>query len=571
MEIVAGVTLAEAPPMRRIGGLVFALCLLALPAAAQQMDAAAQTFLNALQPGSTLNAYMERLRQEFRQLDADQDGVLTAADADLHEAVAKAQARATAAMQLLRFDLNRDGAVTADEVRRSLAYERRGHGGGAVQGIEEFVARTMAADKDGDGKVTIAEAMNAVDNPTAENRFTWMYSLSARVRQLLALSPNGNGRVTLADFEAAGAAQFRAADSDNNGTISQEELNAYRQRMVEDMRHNAEAARDAQAQAECVMPKATPGTKVVLLSANRAEALSRVALGSQDVVTGVGEIAVAPGGEPLYLVVVTEEPTIWRITGAVDRVERFVGAALSTLEAKSRANVIGQSIIIRTQEQSPAQVQAAPLMGVSGLPADRVTFLARRTCLKAFVEAKSTDAAYSVALVRRHTGQEPAVIAGRYNVGGFVVPAGTIRSGHDDKTQPRLTIVKESGTLTLRGDTSGVVIQTGPVDLDQDLARLRPGGVVDIDEKSLVANAPAARYDILPSLAGLMQLQNAGAITRNGRGEFIIRRQIRFPAGLSDHPVKFLLLRGVPPPQGDAGGATVISEETGAAIRFDRR
>ena len=124
---------------------------------------------------------------------------------------------------------------------------------------------------------------------------------------------------------------------------------------------------------------------------------------------------------------------------------------------------------------------------------------------------------------------------------------------------------------TPRGDTSGVVVQTGPVDLDQDLARLRPGGVVDIDEKSVVAHAPVARYDILPSLAGLMQLQNSGAITRNTRGEFIIHRQIRFPAGLSDHSVKFLLLRGVPLPQGDIGGATVISDETGEAVRFDRR
>ena len=259
--------------MKRIAGFTLWLCLLALPAAAQQIDAVTQTFLSHLQPGATLSAYTERLRQEFRQLDADRDGVLTAADADLHEAVAKAQARANAAMQLLRFDLDRDGAVTADEVRRFLAYERRSQtGSAAAQATEAEVSRIMAADKDGDGKVTLAEAMSAAE-AQPENRYSWMFSQSARVRQLLALSRSGDGRLTLADFEAAGAQQFRAADTDNNGTISQEELNAFRQRMMEDVRRKAEAARAAQAQAECAMPKASPAAKVVVLSAHRSEAL----------------------------------------------------------------------------------------------------------------------------------------------------------------------------------------------------------------------------------------------------------------------------------------------------------
>jgi Ca2+-binding EF-hand superfamily protein len=557
--------------LARALGLGLSLGLLANPAAAQPVDTTTQTFLMYLQPGATLGTYTERLRQEFRQLDADADGVLTAADADLHDAVAKAQARTTAAMQLVRADLDHDGAVTADELRRYLAYERRNQIGASVaQSIEAEVRRVMAADKDGDGKVTLAEAMAAAES-LAVNRYNVMYGLSGRVRQLIALSRSGDARLTLAQFEALGAEQFRAADADNNGTISQDELNAFRRRQLEEARQKAEAAREAKTEAECVMPKASDAAKVVVLSARRAEALSRVALGSQDVVTGTGEIRIEPGDEPLYIVVITDEPTIWRVSGAVDRVERLVGAGLSNMAARARVSVLAGTITLGAPAVEPKKMDATPLIAFSGVPAERVSFVARTTCFKPFIEARSTDAAVSVALVRRHGGKAPSVVVGRYNVGAFVVPSGTIRSGYDDKTQPRLTIIKEFGTVTLRGDTNGVVVQTGPVDLDEDLARSRPGGIVEVDEKAVVAAAPVVRYDLLPGLAGLMQLQNSGAITRDKRGEFVIHRQIRFPAGLSDHPVKFLLLHGVPLPTGDTAGVTVISEDSGEVIRFDRR
>jgi hypothetical protein len=68
-----------------------------------------------------------------------------------------------------------------------------------------------------------------------------------------------------------------------------------------------------------------------------------------------------------------------------------------------------------------------------------------------------------------------------------------------------------------------------------------------------------------------MQLMNSGALTRNHEGEFIIHRQIRFPAGIDEHHVTFLLLHGVPLPQGDSGGAMVIAEDTGQQIKLDRR
>lgn len=77
-----------------------------------------------------------------RVLDADQDGVISAAEI------------ANAAVALKTLDANKDGQLTVDEIRP----RGRGFGGpGGPGGGGDFVARIMGYDADGDGKVTSAE------------------------------------------------------------------------------------------------------------------------------------------------------------------------------------------------------------------------------------------------------------------------------------------------------------------------------------------------------------------------------------------------------------------------------
>jgi hypothetical protein len=124
--------------------------------------------------------------------------------------------------------------------------------------------------------------------------------------------------------------------------------------------------------------------------------------------------------------------------------------------------------------------------------------------------------------------------------------------------RPMLIISKPAGTLRIEGGVS---------DLASEVARYYPGGLVEIDPSQVVAAAPAARYDVLPNQAGLIQLVQAGALARNKSGEFLIERKIRFPAELNGaHSVRFLLLRGVPEPDGHPGHSCVIVEETGAPL-----
>ena len=94
--------------------------------------------------------------------------------------------------------------------------------------------------------------------------------------------------------------------------------------------------------------------------------------------------------------------------------------------------------------------------------------------------------------------------------------------------------------------------------------RFSPGGVIQIDSKTVVADVAVAPYEVLPQQAGLVQLLKTGALTQNGAGEYIVRQKIRFPAGLAGaHAVTFLVIKGTPYPDGDPGHSCVFVEETG--------
>jgi hypothetical protein len=94
---------------------------------------------------------------------------------------------------------------------------------------------------------------------------------------------------------------------------------------------------------------------------------------------------------------------------------------------------------------------------------------------------------------------------------------------------------------------------------------------VKVDASKVIASAPAENYEVLPNQAGLMQLVDSGALEQNKSREFLIKKKIRFPAELyGAHAVRFLLLRGVPEPEGDPGHSCVIVEETGAPLKGNR-
>jgi len=554
---------------------------------------AKQYFLNHMFPNLKYDNYLQRLRREFTSADSDGDGQITEADTVLPAQVAAATIRGMLFAALFHFDLDGDGVITEDEIRRTLTYERNTgrifpmFGATTIDPIETQVRKLMAADTDHDGNITVAEALAYVKSQP-DNGLTAAL-LGNNVHQLIALAPDGKQALTLPDFEAAAAAAFQAVDTDGDGVISADELKAARsdnsgtaaatrppvasapaqpqaqtqpqalqqQRRAElearreEARRTAEAERakkDAELRAACPMPKASDAAAVVLIGAREAEALSSTTIGSQDVAVGVGTVTVEPGTSSIYLVLVSFDPTIWRFYGAVERIERVVVTSARAAPVK-------------------ALPREAPLAGATGVPAERITFLGSIKCLDLFTNVPSIQASQTAAAVEAAAGKAPAAIAGRYSLSDVAVPSGKFTSLKAEGQ--RLTIISQSaGTLNILGDTKNIVVQAGPSSPEAELKRFYPGGVIQIDPRRVTASAAVEPYDVLPRQAGLAQLQKAGRIEQNRDGEFLIKEKIRFPAELTGS-VKFLLLRGVPQPDGDPGQAQVISEETGKPVKFD--
>jgi len=561
---------------RRMGAVVLLAALLGgsnvamaqqpaprLPAPPPAIPSALEFF--RIYPGLPFDRHLGDLRNDFLQLDADADGSLTQRDIELHTQLETVHVRAFGLHFVMRFDLDGDAAVTADEIRRAMRYEQRFQP--ALPGatppeklIEDTVRRIMALDTDTDGKVSVSEASKYSEPGLLR---IGLGPQSARAREALAVVGGSKREITLADYQAAGAALFRKIDSDGDGALSQQELAEYRQRpdtpegaaliaaaeIVQKRQRELDAAvRKQQQEAEaaregCAMPKASEKAKVIIISAYETEALSSVMLGSQDAVVRAGRVVVEPGPAPLYIVIPTFSATIWQFSGAVERVERVVMSSL----------VSGPP--------NGSKVQLPPLVGATGIASERLGFLARSDCLRYFHQIPSSDSVETITAVRNATGKEPEVVAAKYSVSGFAVPSGKIETLKDERPQP-LIIQKSQGTLNIIGDSSNVIIQAGPSRARDELYRSFPGGVIDIDPRSVVANVSVAAYEVLPSQAGLVQLLGTGALTQNSSSEYVVRKKIRFPAGV-DGAMTFVIRKGTPYPDGESGSACVIMEETG--------
>jgi Ca2+-binding EF-hand superfamily protein len=150
--------------------------LMATTPAWSQQGGATQTvrqfLLMHIQAGVALERYLESMRTDFVMADADSDGEITQRDVDLHTVMEGVQARRHAINMVMRYDLDGDGLVTEDEIRRSMTYDLRAQIGLATANklnqpqlpdavakqIDNMVRTIVALDTDKDGKVSLAEA-----------------------------------------------------------------------------------------------------------------------------------------------------------------------------------------------------------------------------------------------------------------------------------------------------------------------------------------------------------------------------------------------------------------------------
>ncbi|MES2197539.1 MAG: EF-hand domain-containing protein [Pseudomonadota bacterium] len=175
--------------------------------------------------GSTLERYFESLRRDFEQLDADLDGTITQRDVDLHALMEAVMLRTFASQFVMRYDLDGDGTVTEDEIRRAVRYYLRS-GRSGPEKIDDTVRSIMALDTDKDGKVSVSEAGKFASPEMKRN--LGFPGEAGRARRALTLESGTKGEISRQDHAAAGEALFRKIDADHDGKISRGELDDYR-------------------------------------------------------------------------------------------------------------------------------------------------------------------------------------------------------------------------------------------------------------------------------------------------------------------------------------------------------
>ncbi|MFT3724861.1 MAG: hypothetical protein QM773_14920 [Hyphomonadaceae bacterium] len=549
--------------------LVGAQSVFAQPPSAGELPRGYQQLSGKLQPDGQLPAYLQSLRTLFADLDADADGMLSKRDVELHDAIVRAQMRTQAAQPLMRYDIDGDGSVTDSEIRVAVMYEKRSsiatagaRPGASLESIsrqmENTIAQLSAKDKNGDGKVTYAEASKA-DETELQRRLNSENAMSVRVKTALTLDATKNGQLELAAWLAAGEALFRRVDRNADDKLAQEEIVGFWQRpsapdaaaqsksiddILDRMRAydgKPQAATQSTSKAGCAMPAASAKAQIVLLGAYETQALSSATIGSDDAVVHAGKVVVEPGTQPLYVVIVSHSASIWQFSGAVQRIERVV---LSSRETRANGG-------------DPAGVS---LVGAVGVPKEKVSFFAKSSCLSPFHEMPSSESVRVGNDLRNLLGRDPDAAFGKYSVTAFNVPSGRIDEIKDRNAGKLVIQGAAPGSVKIEGDASNIIFTAGPSSARDELYRFSPGGVITIDPKSVVSSRPAKTYGVLPQQAGLVQLLASGALKQNNQGEYIVQKQMAFPAGLHGaHSVKFVVPKGVPMPTGDPGHSCVVA------------
>lgn len=547
----------------RIGFLTTCLGVLATPACAEN-DWIITRMSGSIRAEATWDQVRSQMMTAFYQSNPDERGVTAHGIEDLRR-ISMAQRRSQAVAQILTYDLDGDGSVTSEEVTAAMKPRARQmiHANGVQleptpqqvrTQLDKLVYDLLKPDTDHDGVISAAETQQEGARQATQASIAWQQSATQLVP--MTLDANGDGVVSLAEYEAAIREQFDLADQDRDGRISASEAAEFGKRLNE-ARQAIQRARETEirkqrfeaAVAGCNVPNPPREARLVVVGAREGRALSNVWVGSQDRVTSIVTVEVTPGPEPLYLALASDGATIWDVVGATERVVGVIAHADTAAEKDGDAR------------RYPAggafgpQARGKPLVGVMGIPRDKIRFTAYTGCLIPPTETtlKDGSAQEAAALLFGRPADE---IGGKHSAGTFSVPG--LRHFPDRPARNTIQLPKEGlGELLWRNVLGDY-----------------PAGIAQIDVESVVSALAVKNYSVLPGSAGLATLVDTGElrITGMSRGirinsgdfqpftqpdKFRITRKLRMPAGASG---SFVLADQVPPPDGDLSSVCVSSE-----------
>ena len=298
----------------------------------------------------------------------------------------------------------------------------------------------------------------------------------------------------------------------------------------------------------CSLPTAPGDAHLIAYGTYEGDAIASAVIGGPDQETHLIDVTIERGSQPLYLLLTSYDGMVWRIGGATHRVRHVVVSAYAAWQPGQPGR--SDQVQSGSPEDGEWTQAAAPVSasGVIGIPRHKVT-IASRDCPRFFHEQSAAEAALAPAL--SSIGRNPDAVFTSYSASRIDLPSGRIGSA-------------KRGSAPL------------PAGFDlrmwNEASRFWPGGLVRIAPEEVVAAAPVATYQVLPSQMGLAQLIGAGAIQPLGDDRFRVVRPIpHLPPGMAGaHSATLVLAGGVPRPPGDPGHSCIV-EERNFYLGSDRR
>jgi len=436
--------------------------------------------------------------------------------------------------------------------------------------LNALVDQASVNDQNRDGEITFLEILAAASEQATERLGeSTTYSELIAENSIMVFDTDQDRTVTQVEFEAVIDHFLSWKDLNGNGHFEQLENEAYTEALHQANRQMADEATQRRLDAEraeqadiCGRLIVPDNASTVVVGGYEGKAISTVSIGDPNDTTGVIDIKIGIGATPIFLMLDNYKPTIWRISGFTQRV---VGVGIDK-----------------------------DVAGIIGISADKIQYFNSLDCELDLWTTSRTGGTREATLISAVLGETPGVIISSYEFGLVNIPGGaSSREYRYPDVRPRFS--------TLAGRQ-----------VEQDLRRFNPGGIVDIDVSEVVSHGEVTPYEVLPIEAGLAELAETGAIeptgfwlhtpidglrmgsqglvfrtsagkvfrtmggddliTDDGRryrmvggsversfiGDrtYVIRETIDLPPGLSGaHSVLFLLPVGMQPPRGDAGGS----------------
>lgn len=473
-------------------------------------DIPAEILLQGIRRNRAREQYISNMVRPVRDLDKDNSG-LSQADIDRNDTIARTSDRAQNASSLLRNDYNGDLQVDVEEILQFVVQQDKDQ---ARRGAERTVERF---DVDGDGIATLQEAISIIPSYRRRNR------QNDQLKQLLALDPNGDGALTSQELVTIAGATFDRFDRDGNGLIDEAEEAPVKQ--ARQIASDRARLKDI----GCNFPKISPEAQFVAFGTYSASVPSGTYVGRPDFVTGIADVEIEAGKAPVYLLLGSFRPTIWRFSGATDRVEHVIVGSEKTqsMDPDSGAR--------------PSDAPRTSAAGVVGLDKSKVS-IAPIGCFKGSHRASEERRQHADAIAFSVGKSRADRVRSEGNVYHVSAPSFTTKRPQDERPGSPVP-----GRYQSR--------------LWQDVLRGDFPKVVNVDPGKVVSAEPAAPYEVLPNPYGIAQMVEQGILAPDDQNRMVIKETFpHWPANMPHgRSVAFIASADVTLPEQGSSRACVLT------------